>query len=192
MASHESGRSHVSAQVASAGVTVKYVKTIGIVNNGYNGRGFANPYDVAVRQDGRICVLNRCDPARAAAIRVGICTLDEEYLGEFGKGFGSGDGQFIRTVAMAVDGQERLYITDEQNNRISIFDTAGTFLGKWGTRGSAAGKLNGPSGIAIDAEDHVYVVDQHNHRVQKFTTDGRSILQWGEAGTGHGQFNLPW
>jgi DNA-binding beta-propeller fold protein YncE len=182
----------VSVQAATPSVMLQYVKTIGIVNNGFNGRGFANPYDLAVSQDGRIFVLNRCDPTRAAAIRVGICTLDEEYLGEFGHGFGSGDGQFTWPVAMAFDSQERLYITDEHNHRISIFDTSGIFLGKWGTLGDDAGELNGPAGIAIDAEDHVYVVDQHNHRVQKFTTDGRYILQWGKAGTQDGQFNLPW
>jgi tripartite motif-containing protein 71 len=120
----------VSIQAVTPSITMRYVKTIGIVNNGFNGRGFANPYDLAVSQDGRIFVLNRCDPTRAAAIRVGICTLDEEYLGEFGNGFGSGDGQFIWPVAMAFDRRERLYITDEQNHRISIFDTSGTFLGK--------------------------------------------------------------
>ncbi len=179
-------------QVAAPSITLQYLKTIGIVNNGYNGRGFANPYAVAVSRDGRIFVLNRCDPARASAIRVGICTLDEAYLGEFGKGFGTGDGQFAWPVAMAFDSQERLYITDEYHHRISVFDTAGTFLGKWGTPGRAAGELNGPAGIAIDGSDHVYIVDQHNNRVQKFTTDGRFLLQWGEAGSAAGQFNLPW
>src|SRR6266571_1106120 len=98
----------VSTSVATPAITLKYVKTIGIVNNGYNGRGFANPYNVAVSRDGRIFVLNRCDPARAAAIRVGICTLDEEYLGEFGKGAGSGDGRFAWAVAMAFASQQRL------------------------------------------------------------------------------------
>ena len=39
---------------ATSTVTINYLKTIGIVNNGYNGRGFANPYDVAVSRDGRI------------------------------------------------------------------------------------------------------------------------------------------
>jgi len=182
----------VSTQTATADLTLQYVKTIGIVNNGYNGRGFANPYDVAVSRDGRIFVLNRCDPARAAAIRVGICTLDEAYVGEFGKGFGTGDGQFAWPVAMAFDSQDRLYITDEYHHRISMFDTTGTFLGKWGVPGSNPGALNGPAGIAINAEDHVYVVDQHNHRIQKFTAAGEYLLHWGEAGTRDGQLMLPW
>ena len=50
-------------------LSIRYLKTIGIVNNGFNGRGFANPYDVAFGPDGEIFVLNRCDPARRSAIR---------------------------------------------------------------------------------------------------------------------------
>ena len=169
-----------------------YVKTIGIVNNGFNGRGFANPCDLVVGRDGRIFVLNRCDPARASAIRIGICTLDEEYLGEFGYGSGSGDGQFVLPVAMAMDSGERIYVTDEYNHRITVFDTSGKFLAKWRALGSGDGEVNGPSGIAIDSDDNVYIVDQNNGRVQKFTTDGEYILQWGLAGSGPGEFNLPW
>ena len=182
----------MSTQAATSTVSLRYVKTIGIVNNGYNGRGFANPYDVAVSRDGRIFVLNRCDPARASAIRVGICTLDEDYLGEFGKGFGAGDGQFAWPVAMAFDSQDRLYITDEHHHRVSIFDATGTFVGKWGTMGSAPGALNGPAGIAIDATDTIYIADQYNHRIQKFRSDGTYVMHWGEAGSQDGQFNLPW
>jgi DNA-binding beta-propeller fold protein YncE len=181
----------VATQTAKT-LALEYVKTIGIVNNGYNGRGFANPYDTAVSKDGRIFVLNRCDPARAAAIRIGICTLDEQYLGEFGNGFGQGDGQFVWPVAMAFDSQERLYITDEHNHRISIFSSDGKFLGKWGEQGSGDGQLNGPAGIAIDSGDNVYVADQNNNRMQKFTTEGRFLDKWGEAGSGNGQLNMPW
>ena len=182
----------MSTQGVMQGVTMAYLKTIGIVNNGDNGRGFANPHDTVVSRDGRIFVLNRCDPARATAIRIGICNLDEEYLGEFGSGFGEGDGQFGLPVAMALDSQERLYVTDEYLHRISIFDTSGTFLGKWGVMGSGDGEVNGPAGIAIDDNDSVYIADQNNHRIQKFTADGKYVAQWGSKGTGNGQFNMPW
>ena len=182
----------MTTQAASPALALDYVKTIGIVNNGSNGRGFANPYDLAVSKDGRVFVLNRCDPPRMAAIRIGICNLDEDYLGEFGYGTGSGDGQFVLPVAMAFDSEERLYVSDEYNHRITVFDTEGTFLSKWGVHGSGDGELDGPAGIAIDAEDNVYVVDQNNHRVQRFTSDGRHLLQWGEFGDGDGQFNMPW
>ena len=169
-----------------------YVKTIGIVNNGLNGRGYANPYDLAVSRDGRIFVLNRCDPARAAAIRVGVCSLDEEYLYEFGDGAGTGDTQFRWPVCIAFDSQDNLYITDEVNQRVTVYDADGGFLHKWGTPGTGDGEFNGPAGIGVGPDGSVYVVEQHNARVQKFASDGTFIAKWGSQGSGPGQFNLPW
>ena len=182
----------MSSQAATKTLQINYLKTIGIVNNGFTGRGFISPYDLAVSKDGRIFVLNRCDPFRASGIRVGICNLDEDYLGEFGYGSGSGDGQMVWPVAMAFDSGERLFITDEQNHRVSVYGSDGTFLNKWGVPGSGEGEFIGPAGIALDSDDNVYVVDQHNNRVQKYTSDGRYLLGWGSAGSGPGQFNLPW
>ena len=185
-------RGQVTTQTQSPSITLAYLKTIGIVNNGLNGRGFANPYDLAVSRDGRIFVLNRCDPARASAIRVGVLTLDEDYLYEFGDGAGNGDTQFRWPVCMAFDSQDNLYITDEVHHRVTVFDAEGKFLRKWGSHGSGDGELNGPAGIAVGPDDSVYVVEQHNARVQKFTSDGQFLGKWGSQGSGTSQFNLPW
>ena len=182
----------MTTQTQSSTIAVEYVKTIGIVNNGLNGRGYANPYDLAVSRDGRIFVLNRCDPARASAIRIGVCSLNEDYLFEFGDGAGSGDTQFRWPVALAFDDEDRLYVTDEQNHRVTVFDSNGQFLLKWGTPGKGDGEFNGPAGVAAGPGGVVYVVDQHNARVQKFASDGCYMGQWGSQGSGPGQFNLPW
>ena len=182
----------MTTQTQSASITLEYVKTIGIVNNGLNGRGYANPYDLAVSRDGHIFVLNRCDPARASAIRIGVCNLDEDYLHEFGDGSGNGDTQFRWPVCIAFDGHDHLYVTDEQNHRVTVFDSDGQFLRKWGTRGSEDGEFNGPAGIASSPDGSIYVVDQHHARVQKFAADGSFISKWGTQGSGPGQFNLPW
>lgn len=179
----------MSTTIASA--PLEYVKTIGSVTV-QPGRGFINPYDMVPSQDGRLFILNRCDAARAALVRVGVMNFAEDYLSEFGQGYGSGDGQFMLPVAMALDSQERLYITDEHLHRVSIFDLDGKFLGKWGTRGTGDGAFNGPAGIAIDAEDTVYIADQHNHRIQTFRSDGTYLGQWGGFGSAPGQFAMPW
>ena len=42
----------------TSALAIRYLKTIGIVNNGSNGRGFANPYDVAFGADDEIFVVN--------------------------------------------------------------------------------------------------------------------------------------
>ncbi len=177
----------MSTQGATRTITLGYLKTIGIMNNNPVGRGFAHPVDLTVSEDGRIFVLNR----HPELTRVGVCTLDEEYLDEFGS-YGHGDGQFWLPTAIAMDSQERIYVADEYHQSISVFDSSGTFAGKWGVSGSGDGEFDGPSGLVIDAEDNVFVVDQNNNRVQKFTTDGQYLLQWGEPGGGEGQFNLPW
>lgn len=182
----------MTTQTQPASLALDYVKTIGIVNNGLNGRGFANPYDLQVTADGRIFVLNRADPARAAGIRIGICNLAEDYLGEFYGSAGQGDGNLVWPVAMAFDAAERLYVTDEYNHRITVFDSEGNFLHKWGTPGAGPGELNGPAGIAVGNGGEVYVVDQHNARVQRYASDGAYGGQWGSFGAAPGQFNLPW
>ena len=182
----------MTTQTKSPSIALDYLKTIGIVNNGLNGRGYANPYDLAVSRDGRIFVLNRCDPARAAAIRVGVCSLDEDYLYEFGDGSGNGDTQFRWPVCIAFDSRDHLYVTDEQNQRVTVFDSDGQFLRKWGSPGRGDGEFNGPAGVAAGPDDSIYVVEQHNARVQRFSSDGSFLGKWGSQGSGPGQFSLPW
>jgi DNA-binding beta-propeller fold protein YncE len=170
----------------------RYSRTIGFYAQ--NGRGFNNPVDVALGHDGVLYVLNRAGSdieLRMPYKRVTMCTLDEDYLGEFSSG-GSGDGQIMWPVAIAIDGEGNVYISDEALHRISIFDGQGHFLGKWGVKGDGVGEFNRPAGLAFDQDQHLLVVDGLNHRIQRYTTDGRFLGQWGQAGRGPGALNTPW
>lgn len=69
---------------------------------------------------------------------------------------------------VAVDSQNRIYVTDPEGFRVLIFDADGSYLGRFGTYGTAANQFALPIGIAIDAQDNVYVVDAHNNRVVKY------------------------
>ncbi len=175
-------------QSTSRTFKLKYLKTMGYLNTSSHGRGFGNPMDLVVGADGRIFILNRGEVDYS---RVAVCTLDEEHLYDFGT-HGDGEGQFRLPTSIAMDSRERVYVADEYNHRITIFEPSGEYLGNWGGFGTGDGQLDGPSGLAFDAEDNVYVVDQNNNRVQKFTSEGEYLLQWGEPGDGEGQFNLPW
>jgi len=158
------------------------------------GRGFNNPVDVALGRDGVLYVLNRAGSdieLRMPYKRVTMCTLDETYLGQFSSG-GSADGQLMWPVAIAIDADDHIYISDEALQRISIFDRQGRFLSQWGVQGHGAGEFDRPAGIAFDPDQHLLVVDGLNHRVQRYTKDGRFLGQWGTAGHGPGQLNLPW
>ena len=156
---------------------------------GMAGQGFWTPQDFVLGPDGLIYMLNR--GAEELGQRVTRCTLDHQFLGQFG-GYGEGDGQFVWPCSIDLDQEGRVYTSDERLNRITVFDKDGGFLSKWGTPGSGDGELNSPSGIVFDADDNLLVVDSQNYRIQKFSKDGKFLSQWGERGDGDGQLDLPW
>ncbi len=108
-------------------------------------------------------------------------------------GSGTGDGQFDQPADVAVHtASGRIYVTDNDNNRIQVFDSTGLFVLEWGTTGSGDGQFFGPTGIAINqSTGDVYVVDAGNRRVQRFSASGDFELTWGEEGEDDDQFFTP-
>jgi DNA-binding beta-propeller fold protein YncE len=168
--------------------TFSYSHSVG--RNEFAGTGFRNPVDLALAPDDVVYVLNRSYEYRADGIHVTVCTLNEDYITEFGSG-GEGDGQFTWPTSIALDQDGNVYVADEWLNRISIFDKDGTFLSKWGKPGSGDGELNKPAGLAITGST-MLVADSRNHRIQKFSLDGKYLGQFGSFGSGPGQLNMPW
>ena len=163
-----------------------YVKSLGM----YRITNF--PVSLA-NSNGRLYILCRQDKAFAGVLdAVRVYSVGDEEAGiSFGP-LGEDEGSFRWPVSIAVDQDERIYISDEALDRISVFDREGEFLHCWGTPGSRAGEIRRPAGLAFDAEDRLYVVDSMNHRVQRFTKDGQLIDGWGSHGDGEGQFDMPW
>ena len=179
-------------------VSFQYSHTIGRAE--FSGPGFRNPVAMARGQEDLMYVVSRSYEYRPDGKRVTICTVGEEYVGEFARGVttvgeseaSAADGSLIWPTSIALDRQENVYVADEWLNRVSIFTKDGDWIGKWGTPGDRDGEINRPSGIALDADDNLYLVDSSNNRIQKFTKDGRFLAKWGRQGNGDGEFNLPW
>ncbi len=171
----------------AAGRVFDYSYCLGMY--GMSGQGFWTPQDMALGNNGIVYVINR--GAEELGQRISRVTLDHQFLGQFGA-FGRGDGQFVWPRAIALDGDNNVFATDDFLNRVSIFDSEGAFLSSWGEPGSSEGQFNGAAGIAFDADGNVVVVDSLNHRVQRFTRDGEYLGVFGSHGSGDGQFNMPW
>ncbi len=58
-----------------------------------------------------------------------------------------------------------MYVTEDGNNRVSIFDTYGTFLHCFGKIGSGEGEFTRPYGITMDTLGNLYVSDYDNNRI---------------------------
>ena len=168
---------------------LQYDRTLGV--HAMEGRGFYYPVDSAIGPDGRIYGLNRGHDGDNRGVRVCILDLDSSFFGSFGS-WGEGAGQFIWPAAIAIDGDNKVYVADEYLDRISVFDAEGNFLAKWGCTGSGQGQIRRPCGLSFDANNDLCVSDHHNNRVQKFTSDGDYLFGFGSAGSQEGQLNLPW
>tara|TARA_Y100001960_G_scaffold55170_1_gene56552 strand:- start:2185 stop:3216 length:1032 start_codon:yes stop_codon:yes gene_type:complete len=169
---------------------LKYIRTVGMTT--MRGRGFYYPVDSAMNNDGRIYTVSRsAEKTTGDTIRVTMLNEEGEYFGIFGSK-GNENGQFMWPCGIAVDSNDRVYVTDEYLHQISIFNESGEFLNKWGSRGTEEGLLDAPSGIAHDLYDNVYISDSRNHRIQKFSKDGDFIHSFGSYGCEDGEFNLPW
>src|SRR5215472_14907015 len=117
---------------------------------------------------------------------------EEELLHDFFE-YGEGDGNSTWPFGIAVDeGRDRVYCSDEWTNTISVFDTGGKFIAKFGKTGSGDGELLRPAGLAVEKSGNLIVVDSGNSRLQVFTPDGKFVAKCGGPGKAPGEFNQPW
>ena len=159
-----------------------YSHTLGIAS--FEGRGFMNPVDVRFSEDGYLYVLSRSNAANRN-VRVSAVTLDSEFMFEFAN-WGTEPGLSTQPTAIAIGPDERVYLTDEYTQLLSVFEKDGTFSHRWGEAGSSEGQWNRPSGLAFDSQGYLHVVDHLNARVQKYTADGRYISSFGTFGDRRG------
>ncbi len=101
---------------------------------------------------------------------------------------GTERGEFDQPRGIAIGQQGHIYVTDQNNHRVCVFDHLGEYVHDWGSYGISEGLFLFPAGIAVAADGSVLVSDSGNHRVQRFSADGTFLGQWGEEGTGDGQF----
>lgn len=168
--------------------TYKYDHTIGM--DDFSGRAFRNLADVAIGTNEMLYVLQRGEAVHLN-VSVKICSMDEEWFGDFGT-YGTEPGAMGWPAGIAVDADRSLYVTDEWNHRVTVFDVNGNLLRHWGSEGIGDGQFNRPSGIMLDHDNTLLVVDAQNHRIQRFTMAGEFLKKWGSYGAGYGELNSPW
>jgi predicted CxxxxCH...CXXCH cytochrome family protein len=135
---------------------------------------FLRPHDVAVGQDGRIYVSDVNDTIKIFDAGGGL-------VGAFG-GYGWFSGLLDDPVAMAVRGHAgELYVADQNNGRIQVYDTDGVFRRTWGALGNgdyAPGEFLRLWGIDLDEQEHVWAFDDVLNAIQVFDTSGEFLAMF--------------
>lgn len=137
---------------------------------------FQSPVAIARAPDGSILVTDRTRDD------VQVFTADGTFVRKWGTtGDGDGQSQDVTGVAVAPDGT--VATTDLGTStippRVQRFAADGTFLSRWGVRGTLTGELDAPRGIAIGTDGALFVVENANLRVQRFAADGTTTAHWG-------------
>jgi DNA-binding beta-propeller fold protein YncE len=87
-----------------------------------------------------------------------------------------------------------IYAVDWWNQRLEKFDSSGTYLKKWGQRGTKTepGSINFAWDAAVNpANGNVYVANRESHEIEVFDANGNYVTRWGFRGTATGKFTFP-
>jgi len=106
----------------------------------------------------------------------GLCDTAPVFVRAWGS-TGSGDGQFLSPVRIAVDAAGNVFVIDHDNCRIQKFSSSGEFLTKWGSCGDEF--FHNATGIAVGRDGNVYVADIGvAGAILKFDGRGSVLARW--------------
>lgn len=106
---------------------------------------------------------------------------------------GQGNGEFLFPNDAAIDSQGRIYVSDGNNGRISVWSDQGEFLFNFGN-GNGDGALSLPRGIFIDQRDRLFVIDAVGQNVKVYNISNPEpifLYDFGDWGMDDGLFNYP-
>lgn len=98
------------------------------------------------------------------------------------------DGGSVFPGALALDRSEQLYLVDETNRRILIFDSKGRFQRAVSPKDPA---IRGINAIAVDAKSYIYALDTLGGSIYQLSPDGSQQKKFGQRGQEVDQFDFP-
>jgi len=180
---------------------------------GQDGSGpgdFLFPSGIAVDSSGNIYVADKSNHRIQKFDSNGVFLFKVGANGGDGT-IGTGEGEFENPWRIAVD-SANIYVADNSNNRIQIFDSSGNFIKMFGwgvdtgtntfeicTVNCQAGiglafgngQFSSPRGIAVDGSGNIFVTEISTSRVQKFDSNAAFLMKFGSSGSAELQFNSP-
>ena len=148
---------------------------------GSQGKGngeFSFPTGVAFDEDNNLYVVDNNNH------RVQKFDVTAKYVLQFSSR-GSGNGQLSYPLGLTIH-NNRVYVADQCNNRISIFHCDGKFIHTIGQ----SSQLDKPFDVAVTNNNQLLIAD-FNHCISIFTLDGNYVKNFGTCGISEGQLSNP-
>ena len=139
----------------------------------------SQPVNISIEPDGTKYVT---DPVRGQVV---IFDKDDVYLRAIGE---PGTWKPVDAVPFG----DRLYVADNANGLVKVFDKAsGELLKTIGDKGDPSERLDRPTNLAFDTKGNLYVTDIGRFQVVKFDRDGHFQSMIGKVGDTPGHFARP-
>ena len=144
------------------------------------------PNDVITAPKGDIFVaeghIGQYPEATADSVaRISKFAADGTFITSWGR-LGTGRGEFRTPHALALDSQGRLLVADRGNDRILLYDQAGTLLDEWK-------QFSRVSGMHIEPDDTLYAIDSESDPTRN--AGWRKGIRIGSARTGDVRYLIP-
>lgn len=156
-------------------VSFSAVRTYGSVGTGE--RNLWDPMGITANTSGDVFV---ADKSNHRIVHLKYSNGELKFLNTIGDGYGMSPGQLSNPIDVTLDGTGKIYVTEQGNNRISIFNKEGDFIKVIGV-----GYLSEPFGISlIDRRDrwnyyrdrnYLVVTDAKNTRITTFDLEGNRL-----------------
>jgi DNA-binding beta-propeller fold protein YncE len=148
------------------------------------GEELTNPTDVALSPDGKRLFV--------ADSKVHSIVIYEVKTGKQASSFGvrgKGPGEFNFPTALAFGPEGNLFVLDQLNSRVQVFDADNQFVDEFGSLGVGFGNFVRPKDLAVDELGLIYVTDNAFNNVQLFDADFTLLTFVGAGGVGPGRFH---
>ena len=154
-------------------VTGQRIHSFGTPNSCGSGDGqFHSPSGVAIRGD----LMYVSDTSNNRVQKFSVSK--RSFISKFGSS-GKGKGQFSSPRGICIDPEGKVFIADQNNTCIQVFNEDDSFAYSFPCQPS-------PLGLAFDHQGHLHVAVYSSHCVQVFTPEGTPITSYGS-----GTLNLP-
>ena len=143
--------------------TLKLIDTYG--TSGSEKRAFRYPFFMTLDDKGYLYIVE--------VINTRVQVLNPEGLFvTFIGGWGVEKGEFFRPKGIAIDGNNRVYVSDSYLGAIQVFDNIGDFQSVLGdVQNGKVKKFKTPVGLCIDKSNRLYVVEMFADRIGVYSLE---------------------